>query len=331
MANGRGGTTTATFGSGRTQDPEPATGPRTQARNITQDRTSALGHVLGSTPVFGDALRETVSPYKQPYRSQQQQQPTDVAAPGGIGFGGTSPLSMQMAQAGGFGGLTPQYQPGGRVRIPGMDVEQQQGRLAQQQLGNILYQQALGGGPSAAQPLLQGAMEESMRQQMQMAAGAGPSGRAAAIRGAQLAQPEMGARFGREAAALRAQEQQAAQGLLQQQLSGMRGQDLQAQLGAAGLLDTGAQRDLAALGQAAGIGMGLGDQELQRAGLGLQADIARQEGGLQGAQLQQQRDVAINQMLNDIVMANLGLQAEQSKAQSGLISGLLGGLGIPGL
>jgi hypothetical protein len=206
-----------------------------------------------------------------------------------------------------------------------MDVEQQQGREAQQQLSNILYQQALGGGPSAAQPLLQGAMENAMRQQMQMAAGAGPSGRAAATRGAQLAAPQMASQFGREAAALRAGEQQAAQGLLGEQLTGMRGQDLTAQLGAAGLLDVGAGRDLSSLLGTAQVGMGLGGQELQRAGLGLEADIAQQQAALGAARMQQGGDIAANQMLNQIMLANMGALQQHRAGQAGMLSGLAGG------
>ena len=228
-------------------------------------------------------------------------------------------------------GLAAPYQLGGRARIPGMDVEQQQGREAEQQLANILYAQALGGGPSAAQPMLQGAMEDAMRQQMSMAAAAGPAGYAGALRGAQMAQPAVAAQFGREAAALRAQEQQAAQGMLQTQLGGMRGQDLAAQLGAAGLLDTGAASDLSALMQTANLGMGLGGQELERAQIGAAADVAQQNAAQQAAQLQLDRDKAINELLNQIMIANLGPAEKQSAGQAGMIAGVLGGLGLPGV
>jgi hypothetical protein len=226
--------------------------------------------------------------------------------------------------------LAAPYQLGGRGRIPGMDVENLQNQQAQNQLSNILYQQALGGGPSAAQPLLQGAMEQGLRQQMTLAAAGGPSGLSGGLRGAQLATPEMTAQFGREAAQLRAQEQQAAQGLLGQNLGTTRGQDLQAQLGAAGLLDTGANQDLQAFLGTANLGMGFGGQELARAGLGLSADQAQAQQILAALGLQQGGIQGINQLIAGQQAANAGYQQQHAQGVQGAIVGGLSGAGALG-
>ena len=213
-----------------------------------------------------------------------------------------------------FGQLQAPYDIAGRGRIPGMDVEQQQAAAAQQQLSNILYQQALGGGPSAAQPLLQSAMENAQRQQMQMAASAGPSGYAGALRGAQMQQPQIAAQFGSQAAQLRAGEQQAAQGLLQQNLAGTRGQDLAAQQAAIDALNAGATLDQSALFGAAGVGLGLGKLELGRGELGVTADVAAQNAAIQAAELQAQIEAQRNALIAQLMGAQTG-RNEQEFAQ----------------
>lgn len=99
----------------------------------------------------------------------------------------------------------------------------------QQTLADLLYQGAIGQGPSAAQALMQRGMDQAIAGQRAMAA-SGPASTAAFAQ-RQAAQNIGGIQQGvaGQMAALRAQEQQQAQGQLGQVLGGMRGQDIQSQ------------------------------------------------------------------------------------------------------
>jgi hypothetical protein len=81
-------------------------------------------------------------------------------------------------------------------------------------MGDVMREEYLkrirGEGPSPAEMQQQKAFETAMRQQMGMAAGASPSARAFARRGAASNVGQLQADAARQAAILRAQEQQAA-------------------------------------------------------------------------------------------------------------------------
>lgn len=146
---------------------------------------------------------------------------------------------------------------GGQVLGQGL-VGQRQARGGQQNLVGLLQRQAAGtGGPTAAGSLLQLEQDNALRQQLGLAAGArgnpALAQRVAAQNIGQLQQQNIA-----QAGALRAQEQQAAQGLLGNVLQGQRQQDL-------GLLQQGF----------GGIEAG-GQLQLDQAGLLSRDEIARQ-------------------------------------------------------
>lgn len=213
---------------------------------------------------------------------------------------------------------TPQFQAGGRGRIPMADVQQEEGRQAQQQLQNILYQGALGGGPSAAQDLLAGQREQALRQQQQ----AGAVGGAAGLRGAQMEMGDIEGRLGREAAMRQAQEQQFAQQMLGQVTGQMRTQDLGAATGLGGLLDTGAARDDAAAATLADAFMGVGAGELQEAAQVTTAETAQAQFELSTQQMEQLAIHNLNQ--TELRAVQLKLEGMKPIDRPSMISALAG-------
>ena len=123
-------------------------------------------------------------------------------------------------------------------------TEQNQMRESQLGLINALQAQAAGtGGPTAAQAQLQQATDQNLRSALAMAASSrGNPALASQAAGRQMSMANQQAAA--QSAALRAGEQQAAQGLLGNVLSGARGQDQSfAQAGLEGALAQQAQRN----------------------------------------------------------------------------------------
>jgi hypothetical protein len=222
-------------------------------------------------------------------------------------------------------GLTPPMDLGGRSRIPGMDVQQQHTGDQLEFLSQLLAGGALGMGPSAAQPMLQSAMEQGMRQQLAAAAAGGPSGYAAGLRGAQLAAPQAQAQFGRDAAALRAQEQQEAQKLLMQNLLGTRASDTAYGQLVTGTLDTGAGRDLESILRTAGVGQDWAQNELTRAQVLAQIDKNQQDAIQAAYDAYSKGLIDVAQMNAQIDIANDEAKAAHAAAQTSMITGGIGG------
>lgn len=97
-------------------------------------------------------------------------------------------------------------------------------RQRQTGLADMLYQQAMGAGPSAAQAQLQAGNDAAINAQMSMARS---SNNPNAMRQAQNNAAMLGQQSANAAAQLRAQEMQAGRQLYGQQLQDVRGQDLQ--------------------------------------------------------------------------------------------------------
>lgn len=107
-------------------------------------------------------------------------------------------------------------------KITAQQAGQSDFRNNQKQLADLLYQQAMGQGPSAAQSQLQLANDKAINAQMSMArSGGNPAAmRQAMFNAATLTQQNAG-----EAASLRANEMMAGRQLYGNQLQGMRGAD----------------------------------------------------------------------------------------------------------
>lgn len=114
-----------------------------------------------------------------------------------------------------------------RGQLDAQLAAQEQARQQQMGLAQMLQQQAAGtGGPTAAQMLLQQAQEQNanaIRSQVASQAGLSP-GLAARLAAQGVEQSNL--QSAQQAAILRAQEQQRAQGALGQLLTGVRGQDI---------------------------------------------------------------------------------------------------------
>lgn len=116
-----------------------------------------------------------------------------------------------------------------RGRLDARNFQENEARAQQQAFAEALLAQAQGrAGPSAAEVQMQRGLDSSVQNAMAMAA-AQRGNPLLAQRQAQQAAGQMSADVAGQTAALRAQEQLAAQQLYQQQLAGMRGMDLQGQ------------------------------------------------------------------------------------------------------
>lgn len=143
----------------------------------------------------------------------------------------------------------------------------------QQQLADYLKGQAMGtNGPSAAQAQLQAGADTANRAAASMAASAGPRDYALARRAAIDAAANNTQQAGTQAAILRAQEQQSAQGQLGNVLQTQRGQTQQGAQSAASINANLEQQRQAGIGQAAGITAGVEGQRV--AGLTAAANVA---------------------------------------------------------
>lgn len=99
-------------------------------------------------------------------------------------------------------------------------------RMGQGQLANLLMQQAQGQGPSAAQGMLQNALQQNVSQQQALLASGRPGQQAAMARQASMQGSALGGSLANQAAQARVQEQLGAQSMLGNVLQGARGQDL---------------------------------------------------------------------------------------------------------
>lgn len=116
-------------------------------------------------------------------------------------------------------------------------------RAQQDQLSQMLMDQAMGRGPSVAQAQLQAGTDRNMSQAMGMAAaGASGSRGAGALRQVGDQRAMIGQQMAQDSGMLRMQEQLGARQMLGQHLGGMRGQDL-------GLASEQARMALASQGQ----------------------------------------------------------------------------------
>jgi hypothetical protein len=106
---------------------------------------------------------------------------------------------------------------------------QDQWRQQQLQLGQDLWKQSRGEGPSVAQEQLKRGTEDSLSSAMALGASQRGAGGAGALRGIQNQQAGISQRMAGDSAILRLQEQMQARGMLGGLLSGARGQDLQNQ------------------------------------------------------------------------------------------------------
>lgn len=164
----------------------------------------------------------------------------------------------------------------------------------QQGLVNLLQQQAMGQGPSAAGLQLKDALGRNVSaQQALLATGGGP----AAARSASQQAGALGGSLAGQAAQARVQEQLGAQGLLSQTLQGARGQDLQR---------TMAQSDAELRSR------GLNDQQIAR--------LRQME--LDNARLQQAGTMGLEQIYTQRRGQDLGVPTSTEQAIGGL-SGLL--------
>lgn len=139
--------------------------------------------------------------------------------------------ASRSAQVGAAGTVARSGQPArnevGSIMREGRQVGQREDQ-GQAALDEALFAQAMGtGGPTAAQSLFGGAVDRNIRTQRALAQGVRGGSAAAAMRQGTRAGVQLGLESQQQAAALRAQEQQAAQGLLSQNLQVGRAQDLQ--------------------------------------------------------------------------------------------------------
>jgi hypothetical protein len=221
-----------------------------------------------------------------------QGQGNKTALPNQLGYQG----ALGRAQVAGQGVSTMAQQ------VPGSDLRsrgQQVGQLNQYgQDIDMLRTSAQGGGPSAAANLMQSGLDQSIRAQMQMAAGARGGNVASANRAATQAGSQMQMQNTSQMAAMRSQEQLQSQAQLaaansqyagafqglrgQDQAAGMNGVVAAAQAAQAAQANVGAQAGYTAAGQAQ-YGQGLQEQAmgLQYGNAGVQNQL-----GLMGLQAQ---------------------------------------------
>lgn len=169
------------------------------------------------------------------------------------------------------------------LQLAGQGIRQQQGALAsqlpqlglrpaqdQRQLAGILESAALGRGPTAASSLFQNALDQSISAQRAQAATARGQGAGAAQRTAAATGAQMGLQATSEAAALRAQEQQAAQELLRTALATERGQALGTAQTQAGVLEGVRTGDVGQAEAVAGQAAALREADIRAGGLSAQ-------------------------------------------------------------
>ncbi len=114
------------------------------------------------------------------------------------------------------------YVPDSFRQVTAQQAGQSQFRGQQQGLADMLYQQSMGQGPSAAQSTLQLANDKAINAQMSMARS---GGNPAAMRQAMFNAATIGQQNAAEAASLRANEMMAGRSLYANQLQGARGLD----------------------------------------------------------------------------------------------------------
>ncbi len=217
------------------------------------------------------------------------------------------PGSYAMGQARGeqldaVGGVGRSGQVARNGQVAAMQAAQNVGsRQAADQatLDAALMDQAMGrGGPTAAQSMFGSALNQNIAAQRALSQGVRGGSAAAAMRQGTQAGVQLGLEAQNQAAALRAREQQAAQGLLAQNLATGREQDA-SRVGLRGALSSQAAQD--ALARDATMAELLGQlrgQDIQTSGL-----------GLQGRQLddQQRQQNILNALSAQQLLTNFGL------------------------
>ncbi len=218
--------------------------------------------------------------------------------------GATTGVNNALGAFNAGGRYTPQQVSAQTVGVNGANQNQIRGR----QLANldVLKNASLGKGPSAAQAQLQAGTDANISQQMALAASARGVNSAAAQRNARNQAALIQQRTGQDAAALRAQEMQAAMQLYTGALGDTRGQDL---------TFSGQQLQASMANQSASLQAALGNQQ---AGLSANAQNNQYQLGLMGQQYQyaalgQQQQ---QQQVQDLMKLNAleyGLRQEQGK------------------
>lgn len=178
---------------------------------------------------------------------------------------------------------------------------QDQARAQQANLSRDLELASKGGGPSAAQAMLQQNLAKQQLAQISAAAGARGAGVARVQRQAGINMEQAQSEAGMQAAQIRANEQIAARGQLAGALQGMRGTDVD-------VAQTGAQLNQQAL---------LANQGANNTAANHQADLTQQASiANAGNQLDAQKSQA--QLAQQAAAANAGAQNTSNLAQAGL-------------
>lgn len=211
----------------------------------------------------------------------------------------------------------PQLDPMGRGRIPGGDVMQQEGRDAQMQGINLLYQGALGEGPSQAQGLLQGQQEKALRQQQAQ----GALGGAAGLRSAGVAQAGIQGQMAQQMGTLAAREQMSYQQRLTPAIEGLRSADIKQTGVMADILNKGAVEDRVRSGQLADVYLGTGQQELEATGQVTAAEVAGVTAELQASHQNIVNTYNYNQ--NELELLRMKIATLTPETEEGFFQGLL--------